>query len=248
MLRGSVINAPLYVEDCCYAQFMPVELRLRSSLDAIEFSMRNMPRFHHFVEDTYYISDGGLDAVEEMALGFVEIREVTRRLIARGHDVDEFAPRIAILVNCRMDLFEEIAKIRATRRLYARMMRDEFRAQDPRSLAANVAVHTSGMSLTAQQPINNVIRGAVQALAMGMAGVRGLEISTFDEPFRTPSHTAHLVAMRTQQVVTEETGVGRASGPARWLVVRRAPHRRSRAAHRRGGAAHRVRRRRRRAR
>jgi methylmalonyl-CoA mutase cobalamin-binding domain/chain len=220
VLRGSAIQSPLYGEDCSYATFMPFALRIRLCLDSIAFSTRVMPRFHAFLEDTYFISDGGLDAVEEMALGFVEIREVTRRLIARGLDVDSFAPRIAILVNCRMDLFEEIAKVRAVRRLYARVMRDEFGARDPRSLACNVAVHTSGLTLTAAQPINNVVRGALQALAMAMAGVQGLEISTFDEAFRTPSHAAHVVAMRTQQVIAEETGVGRVSDPlgGSWYV------------------------------
>jgi methylmalonyl-CoA mutase, N-terminal domain len=213
VLRGSAIQSPLYGEDCSYATFMPFPLRMRLCVDSIVFSTREMPRFHAFLEDTYFISDGGLNVVEEMALGFVEIREVTRRLLARGLPVDAFAPRIAILVNCRMDLFEEIAKIRAIRRLYARMMRDEFGAQDPRSLSAAVTVHTSGLTLTAAQPINNVVRGAVQALAMAMAGVQGLEISTFDEAFRTPSHAAHLVAMRTQQVISEETGVGRVADP-----------------------------------
>jgi methylmalonyl-CoA mutase N-terminal domain/subunit len=213
VLRGSAIQSPLYVEDCSYAVFMPFELRMRLCLDSIVFSTGVMPRFHAYLEDTYFISDGGLNVVEEMALGFVQIREITRRLVARGHPVDSFAKRIAILVNCRMDLFEEIAKIRAVRRLYARMMRDEFGAQDPRSLSAAVSVHTSGLTLTAAQPINNVVRGAVQALAMAMAGVDGLEISTFDEAFRTPSHTAHVVAMRTQQVISEETGVGRIADP-----------------------------------
>jgi methylmalonyl-CoA mutase N-terminal domain/subunit len=100
------------------------------------------------------------------------------------------------------------------------MMRDEFGAQDPRSLATNVAVHTSGLTLTAAQPINNVVRGAVQALAMAMAGVQGLEISTFDEAFRTPSHAAHVVAMRTQQVIADETGVRRVADPlgGSWYV------------------------------
>jgi methylmalonyl-CoA mutase N-terminal domain/subunit len=213
ILRGSAIQAPMYVEDCSYAVFMPFELRMRLSLDSIVFCTKTMPRFHAYLEDTYFISDGGLDVVEEMALGFVQIREITRRLIDRGIPVDAFAPRIAILVNCRMDLFEEIAKIRAARRLYARMMRDEFGARDPRSLSAAVTVHTSGLTMTAAQPINNVVRGAVQAVAMAMAGVQGLEISAFDEAFRTPSHTAHMVAMRTQQVVAEETGVGRVADP-----------------------------------
>ena len=186
VLRGSAIQPPLYSEDCSYSTFLPFGIRMRLTLDSIAFSLREMPRFHAFLEDTYYISDGGLDAVEEMSLGLLEIREVCRRLLARGLAVDAFAPRIAILVNCRMDLFEEIAKIRATRRLFARMMREEFGAADPRSWSANIAVHTSGLSLTAAQPANNIVRGAFQALAMAMAGVQGLEISTFDEPFRTP--------------------------------------------------------------
>jgi methylmalonyl-CoA mutase N-terminal domain/subunit len=220
VLRGSAIQSPMYGEDCSYATFMPFPLRMRLCVDSIVFSTRSMPRFHAFLEDTYFISDGGLNVVEEMALGFLEIREVTRRLLARGLPVDAFAPRVAILVNCRMDLFEEVAKVRAIRRLYARMMRDEFGADDPRSLSAAVTVHTSGLTLTAAQPINNVVRGAVQALAMAMAGVQGLEISTFDEAFRTPSHAAHLVAMRTQQVISEETGVGRVADPlgGSWYV------------------------------
>ena len=213
VLRGSAIQSPMYGEDCSYATFMPFALRMRLATDSIVFSTRTMPRFHAFLEDTYFISDGGLNVVEEMALGFIEIREITRRLLARGLPIDAFAPRIAILVNCRMDLFEEIAKVRATRRLYARMMRDEFGAVDERSLSAAVTVHTSGLTLTAAQPINNVVRGAVQAVAMAMAGVQGLEISTFDEAFRTPSKAAHLVAMRTQQVIAEESGVARVADP-----------------------------------
>jgi methylmalonyl-CoA mutase N-terminal domain/subunit len=207
VLRGSVLQMPLYGEDYSYAVHMPVELRLRLALDSIEFCTREMPRFHSFLEDTYFVSDGGPDAVEEMALGFVEIRKVVRGLLGRGLDVDRFAPRIAILVNCRMNFFEEIAKIRATRRLFARMMREEFGAKDPRSWSVNVTAHTAGSALTAQQPINNVVRGTSQALALAMAGVQAMEISTFDEAFRPPSHEAHLVALRTQQIIGLETGV-----------------------------------------
>jgi methylmalonyl-CoA mutase N-terminal domain/subunit len=213
VLRGSAIQPPLYAEDCSYSTFLPFRLRMRLTLDSIAFSLREMPRFHAFLEDTYYISDGGLDVVEEMSLGLLEIREVCRRLLARGLPIDAFAPRIAILVNCRMDLFEEIAKIRATRRLFARMMRDEFGATDPRSWSVNIAVHTSGLALTAAQPANNIVRGAVQALAMAMAGVQGLEISTFDEPFRTPSAVAHQIAIRTQQIIQTETNVSAVEDP-----------------------------------
>ena len=98
---------------------------------------------------TYFFSEAGLNAVEEMALGFIELRHIVRQLLNRGVDIDSFAPRIAILVNCSMDFFEEIAKIRATRRQFARMMKEEFGAKDPRSLAVVITSHTSGLSLTA---------------------------------------------------------------------------------------------------
>jgi len=212
-LRGSVIQAAFYCEDTGYATHMPFELRLRLAVDSIAFCSDEMPRFHSFLEDTYYISDGGLDSVEEMALGFVEIRGIVRALLDRGVAIDSFAPRIAILVNCRMDFFEEIAKIRATRRLFARMLRDEFGARDPRSLAVNVAAHTSGLSLTAQQPVNNVVRGATQALALALAGAQAIEVSTFDEAYRIPSPAAHMVGLRTQQVIQLESGVTRVADP-----------------------------------
>ena len=112
-----------------------------------------------------------------------------------------------------MDFFEEIAKIRASRRLYAKMMRDEFGAVDPRSMSIAIASHTSGLSLTAQQPINNVVRGAVQALSLVLAGVQALEISAFDEAYRTPSREAHIVGLRTQQILDLEAGVGRVLDP-----------------------------------
>ena len=212
-LRGSVIQTPLYCDDSGYFIGMPVKLRLRLSRDSIEFATREMPKFHAFLEDSYYISEGGIDGVEEMALAFIEIRHITRDLLARGLDIDAFAPRIAILLNCHMDFFETVAKIRATRRLFARMMKDEFKAQDPRSLACNIASHTSGLSMTAQQPVNNIARGTAQTLALAMAGVQAIEISTFDEAFRTPSPEAHLVGLRTQQVVALETNVAQVADP-----------------------------------
>jgi methylmalonyl-CoA mutase N-terminal domain/subunit len=212
-LRGSILQVPLYSEDCCYAIHLPVEFRVRMSLDAITYCAQAMPRFHSYVEDTYFFSESGLTPVEEMALGFVQIRHLTRRLVARGVPVDAFAPRIAILVNCGMEFFEEIAKIRATRRLFAKMMRDEFGATDPRSWSVAVTSHTSGLSLTAQQPANNIVRGTLQALSLVFAGVQALEISAFDEAFRTPSCEAHLVGLRTQQIIDLETGAARVSDP-----------------------------------
>ncbi len=212
-LRGSMIHAPLYTEDCSYATHLPTGYRVRAALDTIEYCARHLPRFHGYIEDTYFFSESGLDAVEEMALGFVQIRYLTRCLIARGLPVDAFAPRIAILVNCGMDFFEEIAKIRATRRIFARMMRDDFGARDPRSLSVVITSHTSGLSLTAQQPANNIVRGTSQAIALVLAGVQALEISAFDEAYRTPSRESHLVGLRTQQILDLESGIGRVSDP-----------------------------------
>jgi methylmalonyl-CoA mutase N-terminal domain/subunit len=176
-LRGSVIQAPFYTEDYAYATMLPYSIRMRLALDTIQFATEHLPKFHSFVEDTYYVSDGGIDAVEEMAFGFVEIREIVRRLLARGLGIDEFG------------------------------------ARDPRSLAANITVHTSGASLTAQQPVNNVVRGALQAAAVALAGVKAMEISAFDEAYRTPSEAAHMVGLRTQQIVALETDLSRWADP-----------------------------------
>jgi methylmalonyl-CoA mutase N-terminal domain/subunit len=212
-LRGSVIQAPFYVEDCGYANHMPFRLRLRLSTDCIKFCTEEMPRFHSFVEDTYFIAETGLDAANEMALGFVEIRYVIRELLKSGMAIDSFAPRIGILVNCSMDFFEEVAKIRATRRLFARMMKEEFEARDPRSWCPVITSHTSGLSLTAQQPVNNIVRGTLQSLALVMAGVQALEISAFDEAYRTPSPESHMVGLRTQQIIHLESNVAKVVDP-----------------------------------
>jgi methylmalonyl-CoA mutase cobalamin-binding domain/chain len=213
VLRGSVLQAPFYAEDCGYAMHMPFDLRLRLSLDSMEFCAREMPKFHSFVEDTYFFSESGLNAVEEMALGFIEIRHLVREMLKRGVEIDSFAPRIAILVNCGMDFFEEIAKIRAARRLFARMMENEFGARDPRSMAVVITSHTSGLSLTAQQPANNIVRGAIQSLGLVLAGVQAIEISGFDEAYRTPTKESHLVGLRTQQVIQLETGAAKVDDP-----------------------------------
>ena len=226
-LRGSVLQAPFYAEDCGYSMHMPFRLRLRLSCDSIEFCAKAMPKFHSFVEDTYFFSEAGLNVVEEMALGFVEIRHIVRDLLKRGVDIDSFAPRIAILVNCSMDFFEEIAKIRATRRLFARIMKEEFGAKDPRSWAAVITCHTSGLSLTAQQPFNNIVRGALQALALVLAGVDAMEISAFDEAYRTPSPESHLVALENSAGYPPRVECVQGGGSTRRLLLCGGPDGRS---------------------
>lgn len=212
-MRGSVLQPPFYAEDCGYATHLPTELQVRLSLDSMEFAAKEMPMFHSYVEDTYFFSEVGLTPVEEMALGFVEMRYLVRKMLDRGVDIDRFAPRIAILVNCGMNVFQEVAKIRATRRLFARMMRDEFGAKDPRSQAVVITSHTSGLSLTAQQSFGNIIRGAIQAMTLVLAGVQAMEISAFDEAYRTPSKESHLIGLRTQQIIHLESHVGQITDP-----------------------------------
>ncbi len=212
-LRGSIIQAPLYAESCCYATNLPTDYRIKMTLDTIEYATKHMPKYHSYIEDTYFFSESGIDGVEEMALGFLQIRFLTRKLIERGLDIDSFAPRIAILVNCSMDFFEEIAKIRATRRIFANMMRDEFGAKDPRSHGVVVTSHTSGLSLTAQQPVNNIIRGSIQAMALALGGVQAMEVSAFDEAFRTPSPESHMIGLRTQQIVALESKAAQVADP-----------------------------------
>jgi methylmalonyl-CoA mutase N-terminal domain/subunit len=212
-VRGSVIQSPFFFEECGYTAHLPFPLRLRLTLDSIEFCLKKMPKFHSFLENTYFFSETGLTTDEEIAFGFVEMRHTIRQLLKRGLDIDDIARHIVWLVNCRMDFFEEIAKIRATRRIFARMMRDEFGAKNPRSQSLTMTCHTSGIALTAQQPFNNIVRGAIQCMALVMAGIQAVEISAFDEPFRTPSPESHLVSLRTQQVIDLESGIGKVHDP-----------------------------------
>ena len=205
-IRGSTVLNSLFVEECGYATRLPLETRVRASVDCIEFCAKHLPNFHAFLEDVYYISEVALDSIEEVALALVEARFFINEALKRGLGIDDFAPRIAILVTARMDFFEEIAKFRALRRIWARMMKEEYKATNPRSLRPAITVHTSGLSLTAQQPANNIVRGAYEALAAILGGCQAVEISCFDEPYRTPSVEAASVSLKTQQIIACETG------------------------------------------
>lgn len=212
-IRGSTILIPLYCEDCSYSNRQPIQMRMRLAVDTVEYCARHLPNFHAFVEDAYYISEVGLNAVEELALALVEARAIIRTLLAKGVSIDSFAHRIAFLLTARMDFFEEIAKYRALRRIWARMMRDEFGAKDPRSWRLTITVHTSGISLTASQLPNNIVRGAYEALAAVLGGCQAVEVCAFDEPFRVPTLEAATVALRTLQIIALETGITRVADP-----------------------------------
>ena len=185
----------------------PPEPSMRLVVDTVEFATRHMPRWNPISISGYHIREAGSNAVQELAFTLADGFEYVRRSIERGLDVDEFAPRLSFFFNAHNDFFEEIAKYRAARRIWAREMRDTFGATNPRSCWLRFHAQTSGASLTAQQPENNVVRVGLQALAAVLGGCQSLHTNGKDEAWALPSEQAALQALRTQQIIAHETGV-----------------------------------------
>ena len=185
----------------------PPEPSLRLVVDTVEFAAEQLPRWNPISISGYHIREAGSNAVQELAFTLADGFEYVRRCVERGMDVDEFAPRLSFFFNAHNDFFEEIAKFRAARRIWAREMRDTFGAQNERSLWMRFHAQTSGASLTAQQPENNVVRVGLQALAAVLGGCQSLHTNGKDEAWALPSEQAALQALRTQQVIAHETGV-----------------------------------------
>jgi methylmalonyl-CoA mutase N-terminal domain/subunit len=180
---------------------------VRIIVDMIEFCARNAPRFHPVSISGYHIREAGSTAVQEVAFTLADGLGYVQAAVDRGLAVDEFAPRLSFFFNVHNDFLEEVAKLRAARRLWARLMRDRFGAQNPRSMMLRTHAQTAGCSLTAQQPVNNVVRVAIQALAAVLGGVQSLHTNSMDETLALPSENAVMVALRTQQIIAEESGV-----------------------------------------
>ena len=185
----------------------PPEPSLRLVVDTIEFATRYMPRWNPISISGYHIREAGSNAVQELAFTLADGFEYVRRCIDRGMTVDDFAPRLSFFFNAHNDFFEEIAKYRAARRIWAREMRDTFGAKHERSCWLRFHAQTSGASLTAQQPENNVVRVGLQALAAVLGGCQSLHTNGKDEAWALPSEQAALQALRTQQIIAHETGV-----------------------------------------
>ena len=185
----------------------PPEPSLRLVVDTIEFATRSMPRWNPISISGYHIREAGSNAVQELAFTLADGFEYVRRCVDRGLAVDDFAPRLSFFFNAHNDFFEEVAKYRAARRIWAREMRDTFGARSPRSCWLRFHAQTSGASLTAQQPENNVVRVGLQALAAVMGGCQSLHTNGKDEAWALPSEEAALQALRTQQIIAHETGV-----------------------------------------
>lgn len=185
----------------------PPEPSVRIIVDMIEFCAREAPRWHPVSISGYHIREAGSTAAQELAFTLADGIGYVQAAIERGLDVDEFAPRLSFFFNVHNDLFEEIAKFRAARRMWAKIMRERFGAKNPKSWLLRTHAQTAGCSLTAQQPLNNIVRVAIQALAAVLGGTQSLHTNSMDETLALPSEQAVLVALRTQQIIAEETGV-----------------------------------------
>jgi methylmalonyl-CoA mutase N-terminal domain/subunit len=180
---------------------------LRIVTDMVEFCAKKAPRFHPLSISGYHIREAGSTALQELAFTIADGLCYVQDAVARGLDVDDFAPRLSFFWDLHNDFLEEVAKLRAGRRMWARLMNERFGAKNPRSLMLRTHAQTAGVSLTAQQPMNNVVRVAIQALAGVMGGVQSMHTNSMDETLALPTEQSVMVALRTQQIIAEETGV-----------------------------------------
>ncbi|MCH7799114.1 MAG: methylmalonyl-CoA mutase [Planctomycetes bacterium] len=198
----------------------PPEASVRLVVDTIEYGTRETPRWNSVSISGYHIREAGSTATQELAFTLRDGMEYVEAACTRGMDVDDFAPRLSFFFNSHNEFFEEICKLRAARRMWARVMRDRYGAKDPRSLLMRTHVQTAGCSLTEQQPLNNVVRVAYQALAGVLGGCQSLHTNSMDETLGLPTETAVRVALRTQQIIAAETGTHRTVDPlgGSWYV------------------------------
>lgn len=220
-LQGSHMPDMLQQTLCGWgATLFPAEMAHRAALDAVEFCTRNSPRWALGLPQAYDLRERGLTPSGEIAVGMAIVKQTLRDLADRGLAVDEVAPRLAWVSTADIDLFEEVAKFRALRRIWARTLRDEFGSRNERSLRVRVACHTSGKSLVYGQPLNNLTRTAIQSLAAILGGVQSLEACTYDEPIGVPTHDARVLAIRQQQILANEAGIARVADPlgGSWYV------------------------------
>ncbi len=185
----------------------PPQPSLKLVIDTFEFAAKEVPRWNSISISGYHIREAGATAVQEMAFTLYNGKTYVQEAVKAGLDVDLFAPRLSFFFNCHMDFFEEVAKFRAARRIWAKWLKDEFKAKDPRSWLLRFHTQTAGCSLTEQQPENNVIRTTLEALAAVMGGTQSLHTNSLDEALALPSEKAVRIALRTQQIIAHESGV-----------------------------------------
>ena len=205
---GGTIQADILKEYIAQKEWcFPVDPAMRLLGDMIEWSARELPRWHPVSISGYHIREAGSTAAQELAFTLKDGFTYVEQAVARGLDVDDFAPRLSFFFNAHIDFFEEIAKYRAARRIWARELKETYGARNPKSWLMRTHVQTAGVSLTAQQPLNNITRTAIEALAGVLGGTQSLHTNSYDEALALPTEEAVRVALRTQQVIAHETGV-----------------------------------------
>jgi methylmalonyl-CoA mutase, N-terminal domain len=202
-IQADILKEYIAQKEWCF----PIDPAMRLCGDMIEWCSGRMPRWHPISISGYHIREAGSTAQQELAFTLKDGLTYVEQAVARGLDVDEFAPRLSFFFNAQIDFFEEIAKYRAARRIWAREMRETFGALNPRSWQMRFHTQTAGVSLTAQQPLNNIVRTAIEALAAVMGGTQSLHTNSYDEALALPTEEAVTIALRTQQVIANETGV-----------------------------------------
>jgi methylmalonyl-CoA mutase N-terminal domain/subunit len=206
-LNGTVQNDVLkeYVARGTY--IFPPAASVRLAADIMAYCAKNVPQWNSISISGYHMRDAGATAAQEIGFTFANARAYMDEAISRGLTIDEFAPRISWIFNTHNNFFEEVAKYRALRRLWARILKEQYGAKDPRSMALRTHTQTGGSTLVAQQPENNIVRATVQTLAAVLGGVQSIALSCFDEALALPTDQAQRIALRTQQIIAHETGV-----------------------------------------
>jgi methylmalonyl-CoA mutase N-terminal domain/subunit len=212
-LRGTVQNDILKEYQAQHAWLVPAEPALRMITDVMGYCAKKVPQWNTISISGYHIREAGSTAAQELAFTLANGMEYVRRGKAAGLDVDDFGPRLSFFFDSHIDFFEEIAKFRAARRIWARKMRDVFGAKDPRSWMVRFHTQTAGVTLTAQQPENNIVRTAYEALAAVLGGTQSLHTNSMDETLSLPTEKAVKIALRTQQIIAEETEVAHVIDP-----------------------------------
>ncbi len=204
---GGTVQNDVLKEIICRGQYIyPPKQTMRLTVDLIEFCREKVPNWNSISISGYQIRESGATAAQEMAFTIADGIAYTQACIERGMDVDGFAPRLSFFFNAFTNVLEEVAKFRAGRRYWAKVMKERFKAKDPRSMMLRYHVQTGGVTLTAQQPLNNIVRVALQTYATALGGAQSLHTNSYDEALCLPTQQAVTVALRTQQIVAEESG------------------------------------------
>jgi methylmalonyl-CoA mutase N-terminal domain/subunit len=202
-IQTDILKEYIAQKEWCF----PIDPAMRLVTDMVEFCAKRMPRWHPISISGYHIREAGSTAHQELAFTLKDGFTYVEQAIERGVDVDEFAPRLSFFFNAHIDFFEEVAKYRAARRIWARELKESYGARDERSLLMRFHTQTAGVSLTAQQPLNNIVRTATEALSAVLGGTQSLHTNSYDEALALPAEEAVRVALRTQQIIAHETGV-----------------------------------------